>query len=708
MTLAPALVGPVDAIPIGLLKPNVVVFYLDDTNPTDGRLWNDPALTPNLYDLFVAHGIHVENAFGETPLCCPSRATLLTGLHTHNHRVIVNDARLFDPSENVGKEMTNSGYQSMLIGKYMNLPNLLTAQQWDAVASGWSQFDAFSSPNTNAGKYFYDYTMFTKQGQLAFGHDPQDHSTRVIADRAVTHLQEADPAKPVFEILSLFNTHAPNIPMPGLEQDPRWGMCDSMPPWKPPNYNEADVSDKPPYVRQQAPQPYANGWPMAGLCRETLGVDWVVGRVVDELKSEGRFDNTMFMFAADNGMAWGQHRLGQEKQSPYATRVPLYFSWQARWGTEPRTVSEYVSDIDFAPTLCDVGRCSLGPYPGGQEKPDGISLLPLLDGNVTSLGRDALLEDSFETRDWGAVRTTPESDLGLWHYIEYPTGFVELYDDAADPWELNNLASAGYGELKAALHDRLFELLAEGRPDRPARLTIVADSVPNSAQDMSFSSSFGPFVLDDDAEATLPSRITFDNVAPGAYSFSETLPAGWVVTGIDCPFPAQPSPAGGTLTVHLFANDDLVCTFHNSGHVADAVVGLLPSGAPKGATIFSKKPVPKQTVRRASARAGAQYEFNVTVLNNDNAAKSYGVTANIKNSAGMAAALFVDGTDVTAQVAAGTYRTPAIDPGSAFAMVVRVTVDQFAVSGDQSVVTVRVLTSGSRSILDVVRAVTVR
>ncbi len=539
-------------------KPNVVAFLLDDTNPTDGRLWSDPTLTPNLYDLFVAHGTQFDNAFGETPLCCPSRATLLTGLHTHNHGVVRNDARLFNPAENVGKELTSSGYSSMLIGKYMNMPNLLTPTQWTAAASGWSVFDVFNTDSeATPNKYFYDYSMYTKdQGTLAFGETPDDHSTHVIASRAVARLQAADPDKPVFQLLSIFNTHAPNIPVPGLESDPRWDACSNMPPWDPPNYNEDDVSDKPPYVANLPKQPYPNGWPMDGYCREMLGVDWLVGQVVDELKADGRYDNTMFVFTADNGMAWGQHRIGAEKASPYTTRVPLYYSWPARWGDAPRTIHEYVSDIDFAPTMCAVGGCTMGPYPGGQTQPDGLSLLALLDGDEDHLARDALLEDGLDSREWLAIRTTPQNALGLWHYVENQSGFIELYDEAADPWELHNIAGLpGHDALKQALHQELYALFAEGRPNNLATVTIIEDSVPDGAQDFAFSGSLGTFTLDDDANATLARKKVISGLAPGDYTLTMAKSNAWTLTAITCPFPNTVNVATGTVTFHLLQND---------------------------------------------------------------------------------------------------------------------------------------------------------
>ena len=456
-------------------KPNIVVFYLDDAAPHDGRLWDDSTRTPALYDTFIAHGIHFTNAIGETPLCCPGRAALLTGLHAHNNGVGANDARLFSPQETVATALDGAGYTTMWIGKYMNRNQWQSPQGWAAQMAPWSVFDVLYGDAT-----FYDFTMRTKdQGDITY---PNTHSSQVLMDRAVNRLKAAPADKPVFAVFSSYDIHLPNIAMP--QPPEKMAMCDSMQPWWTPNYNEADVSDKPAYVRAAPLLPNNNGWPMDQYCREMFAFDELVQRVTDELLAEGRLNNTLLVFTADNGMAWGAHRL-QNKAVPYATPVPLYMAWSARWGITPRTISETVSNIDLAPTFCAAAGCTLGPYPTGQAHPDGLSLLDLVE-NGTSLGRDALLEQ-MPTQigkkggpTWAAVRTTSESQLGLWHYMEYVTGERELYDLRADPYELNNRAGdPSYAAVQAALAARLNQLLSEGRvtrPDLSAWSTVVIKS----------------------------------------------------------------------------------------------------------------------------------------------------------------------------------------------------------------------------------------
>ncbi|MEP7359967.1 MAG: sulfatase-like hydrolase/transferase [Chloroflexota bacterium] len=447
-------------------KPNIVIFYLDDVSPHDGRLWNDPQRTPAIYDTFIAHGIHFTHAFGEDPLCCPARGTVLSGLHTHNNGLDNNDARLYSPQESVPKELQGAGYSTMWIGKYMNRNSYLSPAGWAAHMDPWDVFDGIYGLN---GGDFYNYTLRTKdQGDIV---ETTYHSTAMVMDRAVSRFAAAPANKPIFAVLSMYNMHAPNVPMPITPEQS--AMCDNVAPYLTPNYNEADVSDKPAYLRNLPLLPNASGWPMGGYCREMFGVDTVVKRVTDELSAEGRLDNTLLVFTADNGMSWGAHRRGQQKHTPDSTALPLYMVWPAGWGTTPRDINEYTSNIDLAPTFCELGGCTLGPYSSGQSGPDGLSLVSLV-GQGTSLGRDAILEQSpqpdpeLKVPAWWSIRTTSQSPLGLWRFTEYATGERELYDEADDPWELNNLASdPGHSAIQTALAQRLTGLLNEGRVNRP-------------------------------------------------------------------------------------------------------------------------------------------------------------------------------------------------------------------------------------------------
>jgi arylsulfatase A-like enzyme len=196
-----------------------------------------------------------------------------------------------------------------------------------------------------------------------------------------------------------------------------------------------------------------------------LAVDELTKALVREQKHRGRHDDTVYVLTADNGVAWGIHRLPQRKGVPYATPVPLVFSWPAHWGDEVVEIDEVVSNIDLAPTLCALAGCEMGPFKDGRETADGLSLLPLLEGESDSLERMLVREERSgpyaDAPPFKAIRTTSRHPLGRWHYIEWGTGERELYDSSEDPWELTNLArDEAYGDV---LEQLAADLAAEFR-----------------------------------------------------------------------------------------------------------------------------------------------------------------------------------------------------------------------------------------------------
>jgi arylsulfatase A-like enzyme len=407
---------------------------------------------PTLARLFVDEATTFDLAIGETPLCCPARATLFTGLHTSAHGVDQNDATLFDPSVTLATELDAVGYETIFVGKYLNgLRDGVKRRGVRDHANGW---DAFDVVYANNGKYL-DYDLWTRDGIVEYGARPKDHSTRMVEKRTVEHLRATPPDMPVFAVMSIFDLHHPNRSQARFDGA---RSCRRMRPWDPPSYNERDVSDKPEYVRSR-PRLKRPVWSMTEYCEQMLGVDRAVASVLRAQERRGRAADTLFIFTADNGATWGAHRLGQVKGVPYATPVPLAMRWEARWGTQPRVIPDAVSNIDVAPTICALAGCEMGPFADGGAGADGVDLLPLLDGTVTSLGRDALREHAAPLGfrpGFRGLRTTPANPLGRWHYIEYDTGDRELYDSVSDPWELENVADdPAHAEVAAALAERL-------------------------------------------------------------------------------------------------------------------------------------------------------------------------------------------------------------------------------------------------------------
>ncbi len=439
---------------VSTAKPNIVVIMLDDVNPHDGKLWNNPSITKNIYNYIYKKGINFTNYYGETPLCCPGRVEFLTGLHTQNHKVTENDVKYFNPKETLAVELQNSNYVTFLTGKYLNLLDRIPKSE--VVPPGWSKFDTFYNGN---GRY-YNYTWLSKDGStVKYDNNPKDYSTDVIADTVVKRMKQASINKPIFAFVTPFSLHGPLTVAPRHKGDIR---CKDIGGWSPPNYNEDDVSDKPYYLSSIPKVPKAS-YSLKTYCEMMLSVDDMVGRIGKELAKQGRLNNTIFVLTADNGLGWGEHRW-EKKNSSHTTPIPLVISWPKGRGVNPRVENSYISIIDMAPTFCEIANCIMGPYPNKQQKADGVSFLPLLKDQPLTVARQDIFENNgiddgivqtpnVSLPTWWAIRTTNQNPLGLWHYIELKTGERELYNLAngpcyawnpsmgADPCELNNLLS---------------------------------------------------------------------------------------------------------------------------------------------------------------------------------------------------------------------------------------------------------------------------
>jgi N-acetylglucosamine-6-sulfatase len=684
--------------------PNIILFYVDDVSPHDGSLWNDPTRTPNFVDRFIDHGIDFDHAIGENPLCCPARGNLLTGLHSHNNGVIENNALLFDPSEHIGKALKEAGYASMFIGKYLNHDNDLSPEQWAQHDAGWTQLDVIN--NTNG--LFYNYLLHTKQGDFTVR---ALHSTQMVADRTVMHLRETPAEQPVFAVLSIYNMHGPNIPMAQDIGDPR---CAHKAPWNPPNYNEADVSDKPAEIQALPLLPDADGWPLVTYCEEMLGVDRAIGQVVDELEADGRLDNTLLLFTADNGMAWGAHRLPQAKVWPYTTPVPLYMSWPAAgWGNPPRTISEITSNIDLAPTFCELAQtCVLGPFAHGNEVPDGKSLVSLINGTATDLGRDAVLEESFlhDGWSWSALRTTELYDSDdRWHYIEYTNGLRELYDLVADPYELQNIASdLGHAEVVTALSARLAQLRLEGVNAGTGTLRIALDARPDTGTDYTFGGDLGAFTLDDDADPVHPNEMIWSNLQTGRYTFTRPSHAPWIPADIDCVGVAFLDRTVGSATIYVHPGEQVSCTWIDATRRPDASVSLTAAGPYKKDNLYQTIPTKKQTVRRNGVVVGNTYMYRLRIQNDSGANDDFRVRGDIVGPNTFSVTYTQNGTDVTPYVVAGTNHVDGVEPGATRDIIVRITPGPKSKAGDIFRILLRVSSATDPNIVDVVRVVAAR
>ena len=407
-------------------EPDIFVVMVDDfAYLADERVLER---LPNISELWVDGGMRFERAYDQTPLCGPSRVSMLTGKHTLNHGVVRNDPGEFDDSETVAVALQDAGYHTVMAGKYLN------RYDGSVVPPGWDR--SFMLKSHEKPSFWRNGTPESHKGR--FGDD-------VIRQQAVRWVRQAPDDQPLFALVAPVAPHVcrsddgqcylPDV----MARDQGAEACASMPSYKPPTYttrtNRREVREMPPWPR---------GWRLRPTCESLLVVDRTVGQLVRAQAERDR--PAYFIFLADNGMSWGQKGFSL-KHTPPASRTPFYVAGS---DISPGSTDVLTSKIDIAPTIAEMAATEL-PWA------DGSSVLPLLRGEPFS-GPPDLLEVMPRSNDrsyagWEAVRT-PEH-----RFIRWDTGRRELYDLATDPWERQNLAKVE-PELAATLEARLDELLA--------------------------------------------------------------------------------------------------------------------------------------------------------------------------------------------------------------------------------------------------------
>jgi len=434
-------------------RPNIVLFLVDDA-----RL-DDLTATPSIQARIGGQGAVVRKFYAPFPLCCPARATLLTGEYPHNHGVLSNLAPTggwaeFEDSSTLATWLTPT-YRTGLIGKYFN--------QYKApyTPPGW---DEWMVPQ---GMYDYAGTRWWLDRGLggAWSTVP-GYQTDTIGSLASDFvLRNAPSDEPFFLYTSIVAPHA------GVPADPDDPAGFPTPYVKPvyrdalagskvltdPAFNEADVSDKSVRPRPLTSAEIAGLQETAAQRREALmSAEDAVERVLDTLAASGEADNTYVMFMSDNGYILGEHRIRGGKLAPYevSNHVPFLVSGP---GIVPGTVVDDVSaQVDFAPTVMSMAGLT------APAAVDGVDLLPRLTGTQPSLTRKGILLEATDTQ--ATVDPLPWLYRGVvsqrFKYVERSTGKKELYDLRADPSELVNIANQ---TAYAAPQTRLARLLSAYR-----------------------------------------------------------------------------------------------------------------------------------------------------------------------------------------------------------------------------------------------------
>jgi N-acetylglucosamine-6-sulfatase len=444
--------------------PNIVLITTDDQTASDMRYM------PFTRGLLGGQGVTFTDAVSPDPLCCPARATLLTGQLSHNHGVVTNvpphggyEAFKQTPQyhQHLGHWLQQAGYRTMFVGKYLN-----GYKASDAVPTGWDEWHATVDA---AGGGVYDYFRTVLQetdGSL----DPHigEYQTDVLGQVTRAFIEgAAGRDQPFFVWESGLAPHGacrmvPDGPcqweppmVPQLDRDGFTGLSVTDP--QHPSFNERVVGEKPRHIRQKTP------WTPTAIAqtnetfrqrvRSLQAVDRSVRDTVETLRTVGELDDTLIIFTSDNGFLLGEHRW-HGKVLPYepSLRVPMLM----RGPGIPLGVrrSDTVALVDVAPTIADAADATPA------VETDGRSLLPVAaEPQAQGYGALSIEAGPQQAQDWPTwfyrgVRTH------RYTYVHYPgSGEYELYDRRRDPAQLNNVAyRPAYRGTRAGLEAKLAAL----------------------------------------------------------------------------------------------------------------------------------------------------------------------------------------------------------------------------------------------------------
>jgi arylsulfatase A-like enzyme len=396
----------------GIDRPNIIIVVTDDMRDSDWQA------LPKTRDFLVGRGTAFPNFFLTTPVCSPSRTSILTGKYAHNHGVTQNAGKRGGFSQfkqrNLGEltiasALRDAGYRTGIFGKFLN-----DAGEQGGIPGGWDQW------LTTSERAYYQPVMNDNGKRRAFK-KKSDYATDIVAARAASFIRSTPTGVSLFLYFAPKAPHGPSVP---ARRDR--GTFSSAQVVRSPDINEADISDKPRYVRQSKSQGLAQLDSLEQKRLETLvAVDDAIANLIGVLAEQNRLDNTYIFVLSDNGYAMGSHRL-VTKGAPYqqCSQVMLL---AAGPGFMPNAVDHrIVANIDLASTIAE---CAGVEFATG----DGASML----GPFTREG--VLLEDFGGARAYAALRTA------RYLYVENQSGERELYDHERDPYEIDNLLAAWEG-----------------------------------------------------------------------------------------------------------------------------------------------------------------------------------------------------------------------------------------------------------------------
>lgn len=415
-------------------KPMNVIFILSDDHRYDfmGFTGKVPWLeTPNM-DRMAKDGAHFENAFVTTALCSPSRASILTGMFSHSHTIIDNQAP--DPGNLTyfPQYLQKAGYQTGFFGKWH------MGDKNDAPRPGFDHWESFKGQ----GVYF-NPTLNINGERIKY--EDSTYVSEILTEHTLDWLDKRNKEKPFFAYLSHKAVHA--LFKPDQESKGKYKDKDLV---FPPSYDltKDDTYKKyrlPDWVKKQRYSWHGVDHMYHGelnfesffkaYCETLESVDASIGRVLDYLEKEGLDENTLVIYMGDNGFSFGEHGLIDKRHAYEESMKVPFLAWSPSKIKKGITVKSMIQNIDVAPTILDLA---------GLKSPQhfaGKSITPLFQDDQPADWRNRIFYEYYWEYTYPQTPTVHAVRTDKYKYIRYHGVWDtnELYDLENDPFEMNNL-----------------------------------------------------------------------------------------------------------------------------------------------------------------------------------------------------------------------------------------------------------------------------
>ncbi len=444
--------------------PNIIFFLTDDHRYDCLGFLDHPFLkTPGL-DRIAKEGVYLKNAFVTTSLCSPSRASILTGLYAHEHRVVdnyheVNPDLIFFP-----QYLQQAGYETAFIGKWHMGDENDPQRGFDHWAAFRGQGTYYPDghgtsrvvPQTNYEGYNINGIQVPQRGYI----------TDELTDMSIDWIDSRENKdKPFFLYVSHKAVHSDFVPRDkdrDMYQNENWSPPSSY--YDTPENREG----KPRWVNDQRNSRHGAdfGYNLYNFdlefyykryCEALVPIDQAVSRTLEYLEQSDQLDNTLFVYMGDNGFFFGEHGL-IDKRAAYETsmRVPLLMMLPENLNANHgQVLTENVANIDIAPTLLEAAGMEKPPHMHGQ------SFFKILKGEDL-VWRESFLYEYFWEWNYPQTPTTHALRGSRYKYIRYHGIWDtdELYDLRNDPHEQHNLINhPEHQERIATMKAELFDIL---------------------------------------------------------------------------------------------------------------------------------------------------------------------------------------------------------------------------------------------------------